>query len=206
MQTGLLGNLERGLVFIVSAPAGTGKTTLVKKLLDEEPSVTRSVSYTTRKARQNEIDGEDYHFVTQEIFKKKIEENDFLEHVFLFDNCYGTCVRAIEEQQEQGKHVVLVIDTQGAIIIQKKINAISIFISPPSFEELQRRLEERNTESEKDLQQRLEWAQKELMLIENYDYHVVNEKLESAYQMLKSIFVAEELKSNRMKKSVIKNY
>jgi guanylate kinase len=192
MTCKLLGNLKRGLAFIVSAPAGTGKTTLVKKLTVEFPCVTTSISFTTRQPRINEIDGIDYHFVTTEVFEKKIKENDFLEYVQLFGNYYGTCRNFVRDQQSLGKHVVLVIDVQGALKLKGFFDATFIFIAPPSLQVLRERLIARKTESSVVVEERLTWAKKELNAAKHYDYKVINDDLETAYQVLKSICIAEE--------------
>lgn len=191
----LLGNRSQGLVFIVSAPAGTGKTTLVRKLSKEFPFVYQSVSCTTRSARQGEIEGKDYYFLSKELFKKKQDEGDFLESAEVFGYHYGSSKSLIEAKQKEGLHVFLVIDTQGAKSLRKSgFQAISIFISPPSLQELERRLIERNTDSSPVIEKRLAWAKQELMEVKHYDYHIVNDQLEDAYQVLRSIVIAEEHK------------
>lgn len=188
----LLGNVQQGLVFIISAPAGTGKTTLVDKLAREFPTIVRSISYTTRPARAGEVEGEHYHFIGKDEFEAMIEEGLFLEHVKLYDDYYGTSRAWVLEQQKQGKHVVLVIDTQGAMRLRGAFPAVFIFIRPPSLEELSKRLERRKTETKETLEKRLSWAKFELEAVRYYDYQVVNDDLETAYQVLRSIFIAEE--------------
>lgn len=188
----LLGNVQQGLVFVVSAPAGTGKTTLVDKIVQEFPSVVRSVSYTTRLPRLGEVEGEHYHFIKKEEFEEMIEDGLFLEHVKLYDDYYGTSRQWVLEKQRQGKHVVLVIDTQGAMRLRGAFPAVFIFIRPPSLEELSRRLEKRKTETPEALEKRLSWAKFELDEARYYDYQVINDDLETAYQVLRSIFIAEE--------------
>ncbi len=111
----LLGSLKEGIVFVVSAPAGTGKTTLVRMLCQEFSCVTESISYTTRKIRQGEVEGRDYHFIGKDEFEKRIHQGDFLEYAQVFGELYGTSRSAVEEMQKSGKHVVLIIDTQGAL-------------------------------------------------------------------------------------------
>ena len=192
MSAKVLGGLKRGLVFVVSAPAGTGKTTLVRMLLDEFPCIVGSISYTTRKPRVGEIGGKDYHFITTADFERKIEEGEFLEYAKVFDHYYGTSRKFVSEQQDLGKHVILVIDTQGALQLMETLVATFIFISPPSLDELRARLEKRRTETGDAIERRLSWAEKEIALAIRYNYHIVNENLQTAYSVLRSILIAEE--------------
>lgn len=190
---------EKGLVFIVSAPAGTGKTTLVQMLAKEFISVKPSVSYTTRKPRDGEVTGVDYHFISAEEFEKKIAAGDFLEYVKLYDTFYGTSRQWVEEQTMQGQHIVLVIDTQGAMSLKGVISAVYIFVRPPSLEVLRNRLSGRQTETEAIVETRLEWAKQELLLGGLYDYQIINDRLEIAYEVLRSIVIAECHKIKKQK-------
>ena len=192
----LLGGLKEGLIFIVSAPAGTGKTTLVRMLCDEFDCVQESVSFTTRPARANEVQGRDYHFISESEFERRIAENDFLEYARVFDCYYGTSRSLVEETRLSGKHVILVIDTQGALQLMKTLQAVFIFLIPPSISELRRRLESRKSESQEAIEQRLSWAEKEIAIANRYDYQIVNDHLKTAYEVLRSILIAEE---HRMK-------
>lgn len=187
--------MKKGLLFVISAPAGTGKTTLVRMLLDEFHNVVESISYTTREPRANEIAGRDYHFITTQAFEKKIAEGDFLEYAKVFGNYYGTSRKEVVAQQQKGKHVVLVIDTQGALQLKEQLNAVFIFISPPHIEELKARLHGRKSETEEAIAHRLSWAQKEMSLASHYDYHIINDDLKTAYGVLRSILIAEEHRS-----------
>ncbi|MBB63827.1 MAG: guanylate kinase [Waddliaceae bacterium] len=193
----VLGNLEKGLLFVVSAPAGTGKTTLVRMLAEEFPCVQQSVSYTTRLPRPSEVDGIDYNFVDEAEFKKRIESGDFIEHVHLFDHYYGTSLSHIQMLQEQGKHVILVIDTEGALQLKEQVRATLIFISPPSVDHLRERMLKRSTEAEEVIQQRVARAEQELAAQKNYDYTVENDDLEIAYQVLRSVVIAVEHAVNK---------
>ena len=190
----LLGNVERGQLFVLSAPAGTGKTTLVQMLTEEFPCVIPSISYTTRHPRPGEKHGGHYNFVSIEEFDRKIVANEFLEYVQLYGHFYGTSRDWVEEQLESGKHVVLVIDTQGALQLMGKVPLRSIFLMPPSPDELRRRLKGRKTESESIIEERLEWANQELERCRYYDYCIINDDLNTAYQVLRSILIAEEHK------------
>lgn len=182
----------KGLLFVLSAPAGTGKTTLVKMLQKEFPIVVQSISSTTRKKRQGEIEGEDYFFLSREEFEEKIKEDEFLEYVELYGDLYGTSRKWVEERLFDGKHVFLVIDTQGALKLIDKVACCLIFVHPPSFDELRRRLIGRKTESVEVIEKRLQWAALEIEKSELYDYNIVNEDIEEAYLVLKSIVIAEK--------------
>lgn len=190
-MTSLLGDEKEGRVFIISAPAGTGKTTLVEKLVKEFPSVTASISFTTREPREGEIPGVHYHFIAGPEFEEKIAAGDFLEYVKLYGTYYGTSRQWVKEQQKKGKHVVLVIDTQGALKLKGALPAVLIFIRPPSLDILRNRLVRRQTETPGMIEQRVDWAQRELEAAQQYDYQIINDDLETAYQVLKSIFIAE---------------
>lgn len=189
---------ENGLLFIISAPAGVGKTTLVQMLVEEYKCVKASTSCTTRTPRPRERDGEDYFFLSVEQFQKKIAKGDFLEHALVFGNYYGTCRDHVLQQRRKGNHVILVIDTQGAQQLKNKIDGISIFIHPPSMHELRRRLVGRKTENPESIEDRLAWAEKEIQAAAHYDYQTVNEDLSTCYQVLKSIIIAEVHRSHRL--------
>ncbi len=195
-MTQVLGALKKGLLFVISAPAGTGKTTLVRMLKEEFSCIVESVSFTTRKMRPNEVPGRDYNFISPEEFEEKIKEGEFLEYAQVFGNHYGTSKKFVESQEDKGKHVILVIDTQGALQLMKEnLRAVFIFISPPSIEELRSRLYRRRSETDEAIDHRLSWAEKEMALSNKYDYHIVNENLKTAYDVLRSILIAEEHKN-----------
>ena len=191
-KIGLVGNMKQGLPFIISAPAGAGKTTLVDRLKREFPAIVSSISCTTRAPRGNEVQDVDYHFLSDAEFTSKVKAGEFLEHVELFNHRYGTLKKDVLQDLNKGKHVVLTIDVQGAIFLMDKIEAVFIFIMPPSIDELVSRLEKRGTETKDALDVRLARAQEEMELATEYDYIIVNDDLEIAYQVLKSIFIAEE--------------
>ncbi|MGK5595423.1 MAG: guanylate kinase [Parachlamydiaceae bacterium] len=190
--------MAKGLIFIISAPAGTGKTTLVNMLTEEFSQIKQSLSFTTREKRENEEDGVHYHFISQEIFKNKITKDDFLEYAKVHGHYYGTSKSWVESETAKGHHVILVIDTQGALQLMNKLNAIFIFIKPPSVEILRARLLRRQTDSIEEIERRINWAKTELKAIPRYDYLIVNEKLQLAYQVLKSIIIAESHKVKRL--------
>jgi guanylate kinase len=192
MSSKVLGNRQTGLTFVVSAPAGTGKTTLVTMLMNEFSCVQASISCTTRPKRPGEIDGVHYLFLSEEEFSKKVEEGEFLEHITLFGWRYGTSRTVVQRMKEEGKHVVLVIDTQGALQLMGKEAATFIFLLPPSLEALALRLTERGTESQENIVSRLSEAEREISMARAYQYVIVNDNLHVAYQALRSILIAEE--------------
>ena len=180
-----------GMLLIISGPSGTGKGTLVKKLMDSDPSFRFSCSVTTRKPRDNEIEGVHYHFVTEEAFDRLVSENAFLEHATVHGHRYGTLRAPVERLMAEGFNVLLDIDPQGAItVMQNADDYVSVFILPPSFEELEHRLRGRGTETEDRIEARLETAKRELPYAPQYDYQIVNGgDLEEAYQELRSVFL-----------------
>jgi guanylate kinase len=192
----MLNNLEKGLFFIVSAPAGTGKTTLVNRLEKECRNVVRSISYTTREIRHGEINGKDYFFISEDEFKKKIKNNDFLEYAKVFGHYYGTSREFVEKILNDKKHVILVIDVQGAKQFRDENIGIHIFISPPNIESLRRRLEKRAVDSKETIENRLSFAKKEMEMLKNYDYNIINDQFDVAYKELKAIIREEENRIN----------
>lgn len=185
------GNPQRGVPFVLSAPAGTGKTTLVAKLREEFPTVVQSISCTSRKPRPSEQNGIDYFFLSDEEFENKIKSGDFLEYVKLYDFYYGTDRLWVENELNQGHHVFLVIDTQGAMKLRGKYPAVFIFVEPPSLDELRRRIENRKEDTPEMIEKRLKWAKNELALKNHYDYLITNDDFDAAYEALKSIVIAE---------------
>lgn len=180
-------------LFTLSAPAGAGKTTLVRMLWQEFPdSFQKTVSLTTRPPRSGESPGVDYHFVSQEEFQRRLDDQDFLEWVPLFGQYYGTSRLEIDKIWASGKHAIAVIDVEGALTLKKKIPTVSIFLSAPSSEELERRLKERGSELDSQRQERLKHSLIEQAASDQFDYVIVNDKLLQAYEVLKSIFIAEE--------------
>jgi guanylate kinase len=186
-----------GTLYIVSAPSGAGKTSLVSKLIEQDSHIIVSVSTTTREKRQGEHDGVNYHFSSIEEFKQKIEHGDFLEYAEVFGNYYGTSKSAVESELKAGKDVILEIDWQGAQQVRKLMpEATSIFILPPSLEELNRRLNNRGTDSEEIIAGRMNEAVSEMSHYHEYDYIVINYHFEKALEELHSIFKAGRLRQN----------
>jgi guanylate kinase len=185
-------------VFIISAPSGSGKSTLVSRLMNEVENLTFSVSYTTRKPRGAEVDGEAYHFIERSEFEERIGRNEFLEHADVFGNYYGTHQSALEIAEKKGKDLVLDIDVQGAAQLEKRIpNAVTIFILAPSREILEQRLRSRSQDSDEVITRRLTDAAREIRDYRLYDYVLVNEDLELAAETLKAIVRAERVKRIR---------
>src|SRR5271155_5202442 len=180
--------MPQGRLYVVAAPSGAGKTSLVKALMEREPRVQFSVSYTTRKPRPNEIPGRDYHFVSAERFQEMVAHDEFLEHALVFDNHYGTGVRTVKEALSNGEQLLLEIDWQGARQVRARLpEALSIFILPPSRHALEQRLKERRTESDAIIQRRLSQAALDLAHWEEFDYAVINDRFDQALADLQAI-------------------
>ena len=187
-----------GALFIVSSPSGGGKTTLVKALLEAEPELRLSVSYTTRAPRPGEINGREYHFVAQREFQRMLEAGEFLESAVVHGNHYGTSQKWIERELADGRDVLLEIDWQGAQQVRRLMRqAVSIFILPPSPEVLAARLKGRGQDSADVVQRRLAAARDEISHVSEYDYVIINEDFNRAALDLRSIFRAERLKLAR---------
>jgi len=183
---------RRGLLFIVSAPSGTGKTTLVERLVQLVPNLYMSRSYTSRPARAGEQDGVDYNFISRDLFEGMVRENQFLEWADVFGNCYGTGAVDTERFLAAGKDVVLVIDVQGARQVRSRgIETIGIFVLPPSAAVLEQRLRGRSKDSEEQIGRRLDVARREVDEFSQYEYLVVNDEVDRAVDRLRAIVLAE---------------
>jgi len=188
----------RGRLYIVSAPSGAGKTSLVSALLDADSQVEVSVSHTTRAARSGEQDGVNYHFVSVEAFEAIVADDDFLEHAKVFDNYYGTSRVWLEQRLMAGQDVILEIDWQGAQQVRTLMpEALSIFILPPSKAALRSRLEGRGQDSEEIIARRMSEAESESSHFDEYNYLIVNDQFELAQQEICAIFMANRLEANR---------
>lgn len=183
---------KRGVLFVFSGPSGVGKGTLKAKLFEEfADRIAYSVSATTRGPREGEVDGKDYFFISRQEFERRVKNNEFLEHAEFAGNCYGTPRAYVEKLLDSGMNVVLEIDVQGALQVMKSMpECVSVFILPPSFEELEHRLRGRGTETEEKVCERLETAKRELPYAPQYDYQIVNGgDIEAAYQSLREVFL-----------------
>jgi guanylate kinase len=190
-------------VFIISAPSGSGKSTLVSRLMNEVENLTFSVSFTTRKPRGAEVDGEAYHFIERDEFEARIAQNEFLEYAEVFGNYYGTHQTALQEAENKGKDLVLDIDVQGAAQLKERIpDAVTIFILAPSREILEQRLRFRSQDSDEVIRRRLADAAREIQDYRLYDYVLVNEELEPAAETLKSIVRAERVRRVRIEEKI----
>lgn len=185
---------DPGLILvIISSPSGAGKTTLTHRLLQEFPDLRFSVSHTTRKPRPNEVDGQDYHFVSEEAFRKLLDEGGFAEWAVVHENLYGTSVSEIDRASAAGKAGLLFdVDYQGARQIKEKFpHAVGVFILPPSMEELRRRLDGRGSDDAKSRKRRFEKAREEIGHYPFFDYMIVNDDLQRALAELRGIVLAE---------------
>lgn len=187
--------MVQGTLYVVSAPSGAGKTSLVKAMLKQDAKIVVSVSHTTRDIRPGEVDGSDYNFVSMDQFNRMIEDADFLEFAEVFTNKYGTSQRWVEAQLAQGKDVILEIDWQGAQQIRRLMpNCLSIFILPPSRDELEQRLTSRGTDSEEVIGLRMSEAVNEMSHYAEYDFLVINDDFDVALEELHAVFLAERMK------------
>jgi len=195
-----MSNDRRGLLFIVSAPSGAGKTTLVERLVEQLPNLKMSRSYTSRRAREGEADGVDYNFVSRERFEAMIAAGEFLEWADVFGNFYGTRAHDTERLLAGGYDVVLVIDVQGARKIRASgLETTTVFVMPPSLAELEQRLRRRSKDPEDAIQRRLAVARAEVAAFADYDYVVMNDELTNAVDRLRSIVMAERAALPRMR-------
>ena len=191
-------NKKTGCLIVVSGPSGTGKSTIVNTVLDTCNDLSFSVSATTRQQREGETEGVDYFFVTKERFQQMIDNNELLEHAEYVGNYYGTPRKAVLDKIENGSSILLDIEVQGAEQVKDQFpEAVTMFVIPPSWEELERRLVNRGTDSMEKIQARLKHAKSEIEKIENYDYIIVNDVLETAISEVISIIDTQNYKYNK---------
>jgi len=196
---------RRGLLFIVSAPAGAGKTPLVERLVEDVPRLKMSRSYTSRAARSGEHDAVDYNFVSRQRFEAMVAGDEFLEWADVFGNLYGTSAADTERVLAAGDDVVLVIDVQGARQVRRRgAEATTVFVMPPSYAELEQRLRGRSQDTEDAIQRRLQVAREEIAAFPEYDFIVINDDLASAVARLEGIVLAERARLQRMRKTAEK--
>lgn len=194
---------REGLILILSAPSGAGKTSLCRELFKTFPDMKESISYTTREPRAGEVDGEAYHFVTKEVFARMVEEDAFAEWAEVHGNRYGTALRTLEEARKNGIDLVLDIDCQGAQRLKELLEGgVYVFIMPPSMEELRRRLENRSSDAQEVIERRIARAADEIREARWYDYIIFNDDFAVACQELSAIVIAQRLKTFRMMSKV----
>jgi guanylate kinase len=193
-----------GIAFVVSGPSGTGKSSILQQVLDNDDNLRFSTSCTTREPRAGEVDGRDYYFVTHAQFQERIKQNEFIEYALVHDHYYGTLRSEVEQYVTSGRDVILDIDVQGAEKIRAAADGVwakctqYLFIGPPSYGELDRRLRDRGTESEDVIDRRLLNARVELQNWREYDYLVVNSNLDEAVQQTHAVITAERMRISRL--------
>lgn len=194
---------EESLLFIISAPSGVGKTTIRKILTSQIKDFRYSISYTTRLPRVDEVDGQDYYFISKEVFQEKIGKDFFLEWAKVHENFYGTSKDFIKAALEERENIFLDVDVQGACSFKKKLpGAVFIFLIPPSWEALEERLRNRKTDTVQEIKHRLITAKKEVHCCYEYDYLIVNNNLEETVAKFKAIILAEQCRPSKMKYSL----
>jgi guanylate kinase len=191
---------NKGLLFVVSAPSGAGKTTICNKAINFFPDLKTSVSYTTRKPREGEKEGVDYYFTTEEDFEDMKKGREFLEYATVHDNRYGTSAKEVNKMFDQGLDVLFDIDVQGAQQIkEREEDAVFIFLLPPSLQACEERLKKRGDDTNEEILLRLERARKEVESAHLYDYLIINDTIDKAFEKFKSIIIAEKNKTKRVK-------
>lgn len=184
---------QKGMLMVISGPSATGKSTIVKEYLKRNPQIKMSVSATTRQPRPGETDGVNYFFLNKDVFRKRLENGEFLEHAQVYGNYYGTPKAYVEEQMTDGKDVLLEIDTEGAMQVREKFaEGVFLFVIPPSLEALKQRINYRGTETAAEMNQRLNNALLEIEQLTQYDYVVMNKHVDDAVGTIESIMLAEK--------------
>ena len=197
METGIA---RRGLMLVLSSPSGAGKTTLARRLLDEEPDIVMSISHTTRRKRKGEKDGEDYHFVDRDTFTRMRDHGEFLEWAVVFDNYYGTTRKPVEQALGEGSDVLFDVDWQGAAALRAAAehDVVTVFILPPTAADLEQRLNVRAQDPPEIVRRRMLGASNEIQHWQEYDYVVVNYDIEQSVAAVRSILAAERLRGSRL--------
>lgn len=199
--------MSKGILFIISGPAGSGKGTVVRQIIDTHSDIGLSISATTRAPRPGELDGVHYHFITKEQFERLISDGEVLEYTTYCDNYYGTPVKAVTDALEAGKDIILEIEVDGAMQVKRKFeDAVAIMLTPPDLETLEGRLRSRGTETDEVIKRRLARAREEIAILPEYDYSVVNEngKIIECAELIYSIIRAEHAKTKHTKEIIKK--
>ncbi len=191
--------MDKGLIIVLSAPSGAGKSSICRKTLAACPLLEFSVSHTSRRPRPSEVDGKDYHFISREDFQRRINQGEFVEWIENYGNFYGTSIKSMNDVLNSGRDLLLDIEPRGARAIKKKFpDAVFVFVLPPSLKELLNRLEKRGHESPEAIKTRFAQAERELKEVLWYDYVIFNEDLETAIKQMIAIYRAEKCKINRL--------
>jgi guanylate kinase len=201
--------MRKGILFIISGPAGSGKGTVVKEIINNHKDIALSVSATTRNPRPGEEHGVHYYFITKPEFEGRIERGEILEYTTYCDNYYGTPLKEVKRALNRGQDILLEIEADGAMQVKKKVrNSVAIMLTPPDGETLERRLRNRGTETEDVIKWRLARAKEEILLLPKYDYSVVNEdgKISECAELIYDIIMAEHQKTKNTKKELIKKF
>jgi guanylate kinase len=197
--------IREGLILIISAPSGAGKTSLCNELLQRFPAMKESVSYTTRLPRAGEVDGLDYFFISRPEFERMVAEDAFAEWAEVHGNLYGTALKTLEESRRNGVDLVLDIDCQGAMILKERLcGGVFVFILPPSMEELRHRLESRSSDAREVIERRIVRAADEIKECRQYDYIVINDCFRDAAEELSAIVLTQHRRTSRMLEQVAK--
>ncbi len=190
--------MKKGTLIVLSGFSGVGKGTVIAQVRARRPDIYYSISFTTRAPREGEQDGVNYYYISRDAFQARIERGEFLEYAEYVGNYYGTSMQIIRDKLNQGLDVLLEIEVQGAATVREKMpESVSLFIAPPSFEELSRRLRQRGTDSEEKIQKRLEMARREVKEVEKYDYIVINDTVEQAATEVIAILTAEDCRKEK---------
>jgi len=198
---------KKGILFIISAPSGAGKTSLTRELLDIFPDIRQSISFTTRKPRPGDIEGKDYFFIDNNQFNKMISDSEFAEWAEVHGNFYGTAIKTLEESRKAGNDIILDIDCQGARILKDKgIRGVNIFILPPSWDELRKRLVDRGTDSIEVIEKRIKNGVNEVKEAIWYDYVIINDNMDKAVETLKAIIIAEHQRYENLSEGFLKQF
>ncbi len=186
----------RGAILVLSGPSGAGKSSLINKIIDDIGECYFSISTTTRKKREGEVEGVHYHFVTEEEFKKGIEDDEFLEYALVHGNYYGTSIKPVKKALSEGKLVIFDIDVQGNVAVTNRLGDIttSVFVIPPSLSELKRRLKSRGTDDTEVINRRIDMAKKEIQRINEYEFILINDDLDKTAEKLKNIAKVARMK------------
>jgi guanylate kinase len=191
--------LRQGILYVISAPSGAGKTSICRKILTLFPHLRQSISYTTRAKRGGEQEGRDYHFVSRQVFDQMVADGAFAEWAKVHGNCYGTASATLQQASAEGADILLEIDVQGAKKLRRSgLDGVFIFILPPDMGELRKRLESRNTDDDQVIARRMANAVGEIAEAVNFDYLVVNDVLNQAVEKIRAIMIAETTRTNRV--------